>query len=106
VKLFYQYFDAVVLPRKWLFLERMLLTPEGKIEQPVLKHFLGMDSRKFPHVLGVEKTGDSAELKLNVPDDLIYFPDHFSSYPILPGVVQIAWQNISENYFFPLMSRF
>ena len=32
----YQYFDAVVLPRKWLFLERMLMSSEGKIDQPVL----------------------------------------------------------------------
>ena len=102
----YQYFDAVVLPRKWLFLERMLLTPEGKIEQPVLKHFLGMDSRKFPHVLGVEKTGDSAELKLNVPEELIYFPDHFSSYPILPGVVQIAWAEHFGKLFFAIDEPF
>ena len=102
----YQYFDAVVLPRKWLFLERMLLTAEGKIEQPVLKHLLDMDSRKFPYVLGVEKTGDSVELKLNVPEDLIYFPDHFSSYPILPGVVQIAWAEHFGKLFFAIDEPF
>jgi 3-hydroxymyristoyl/3-hydroxydecanoyl-(acyl carrier protein) dehydratase len=102
----YQYFDAVVLPRKWLFLERMLLTTEGKIEQPVLKHLLDMDSRKFPYVLGVEKTGDSVELKLNVPEDLIYFPDHFSSYPILPGVVQIAWAEHFGRLFFAIDEPF
>ena len=72
-----QYFDAVVLPRKWLFLERMPLTAEGKIEQLILKHLLDMDSRKFPYVLEVEKTVDGVELKLNVSEDLIYFPDHF-----------------------------
>jgi 3-hydroxymyristoyl/3-hydroxydecanoyl-(acyl carrier protein) dehydratase len=102
----YQYFDAVVLPRKWLFLERMLLTAEGKIEQPILKHLLDMDSRKFPYVFGVEKTGDNVELKLNVPEDLIYFPDHFSSYPILPGVVQIAWAEHFGKLFFPLDEPF
>ncbi|MGR8998449.1 MAG: AMP-binding protein [Gammaproteobacteria bacterium] len=102
----YQYFDAVVLPRKWLFLERMPLTAEGKIEQSVLKHLLDMDSRKFPYVLGVEKTGDCVELKLKVPDDLIYFPDHFSSYPILPGVVQIAWVEHFGKVFFSLNKPF
>ncbi len=102
----YQYFDAVVLPRKWLFLERMLLTAEGKIEQPVLKHLLDMDARKFPCVLGIEKSGDSVELKLKVPEDLIYFPDHFSSYPILPGVVQIAWAEHFGKLFFPLDKPF
>jgi len=102
----YQYFDAVVLPRKWLFFERMLLTAEGKIEQPVLKHLLDMDSRKFPSVVGVEKTGDSVELKLSVPEDLIYFPDHFSSYPILPGVVQIAWAEHFGKLFFAIDEPF
>ena len=102
----YQYFDAVVLPRKWLFLERMPLTSEGKIEQPILKHLLDMDSRKFPYVLGVEKTGDSVELKLNVPEELIYFPDHFSSYPILPGVVQIAWAEHFGKLFFAIDEPF
>ncbi len=102
----YQYFDAVVLPRKWLFLGRMLLTAEGKIEQSILKRLLDMDSRKFPYVLGVEKTGNSVELKLKVPEDLIYFPDHFSSYPILPGVVQIAWAEQFGKLFFTIDEPF
>jgi hypothetical protein len=102
----YQYFDAVVLPRKWLFLERMLLTAEGKIEQSILKNLLDMDSRKSPYVLGVEKTGNSVELKLNVPEDLIYFPDHFPRYPILPGVVQIAWAEHFGKLFFSIDKPF
>jgi len=102
----YQYFDAVVLPRKWLFLERMLLTAEGKIEQPILKHLLDMDSRKFPYVLGVEKTGDSVKLKLTVPEDLIYFPGHFAGYPILPGVLQIAWAEHFGRLFFAIDEPF
>ncbi|MDD5322874.1 MAG: AMP-binding protein [Methylococcales bacterium] len=105
-KALYQNFDAVVLPRKWLFLERMLLTAEGKIEQPILKHLLDMESRKFPSVLGVDKTNDRVELKLNVPEDLIYFPDHFSSYPILPGVVQIAWAEHFGKLFFVIDQPF
>jgi acyl-CoA synthetase (AMP-forming)/AMP-acid ligase II/3-hydroxymyristoyl/3-hydroxydecanoyl-(acyl carrier protein) dehydratase len=102
----YQYVDAVVLPRKWLFLERMLLTTEGKIEQPILKHLLDMDSRKFPYLLGVEKTGDSVELKLNAHKDLIYFPDHFAGYQILPGVVQIAWAEHFGKLFFAIDKPF
>lgn len=102
----YQYFDAVVLPRKWLFLERMPLTAEGKIEQHILKNLLALDSRKFPFVLGLEKTGDSVELKLNVPQNLVYFPDHFSSYPILPGVVQIAWAEYFGQLFFAIDGPF
>lgn len=102
----YPYFEAVVLPRKWLFLDRMPLTSEGKVEQSILKHLLKMDNRKFPYVLGVEKTSDSVELKLKVPEDLIYFPDHFSSYPLLPGVVQIAWAEHFGKLFFTIDKPF
>ena len=102
----YHYFDAVVLPRKWLFLERMPLTAEGKVEQAVLKHLLDMDNRKFPNVLGVEKTGDGVELKLSVPEELIYFPGHFPGYPILPGVVQIAWAEYFGKLFFGIDEPF
>jgi len=102
----YRYFDAVVLPRKWLFLEQMLLTSEGKIEQPVLKHLLDMDSKRFPYVLGINKAGEGIELKLNVPEDLIYFPDHFSGYPILPGVIQIAWAEHFGQLFFGMDKPF
>ena len=102
----YQYFDAVVLPRKWLFLERMLLTTEGKIDQPILKRLLELDSRKLPCVLGVEKTSDSVELKLTVPEDLVYFPGHFAGYPILPGVVQIAWTEHFGKLFFAIDEPF
>jgi len=102
----YQYFDAVVLPRKWLFLELIPLTAEGKIEERILKHLLDMDSRKFPYVLRIEKTGDSVELKLNVPEDLIYFPHHFAGYPILPGVVQIAWAEHFGKLFYGIDEPF
>ena len=102
----YQHFEAVVLPRKWLFLDRMLLTSEGKIDLPIFKYLLDLDNRKFPYVLDVEKTAHSVELKLNVPEKLLYFPDHFSSYPILPGVVQIAWAEHFGKLFFAIDEPF
>jgi 3-hydroxymyristoyl/3-hydroxydecanoyl-(acyl carrier protein) dehydratase len=65
-----------------------------------------MDSRKLPYVLDVEKTAHAVELKLNVPENLLYFPDHFSSYPILPGVVQIAWAEHFGKLFFAIDEPF
>ncbi|MCX7096744.1 MAG: AMP-binding protein [Methylococcales bacterium] len=96
----HHYFDAVLLPRKWLFLEQMPQTSEGKIEQLILYQLLNLDSRKYPHVLKVEKTADGLELNLNVPEELMYFPGHFPRHPILPGVVQIAWAEHFCKLFF------
>jgi 3-hydroxymyristoyl/3-hydroxydecanoyl-(acyl carrier protein) dehydratase len=102
----YQWFDAIVLPRKWLFLDRLPLTAQGKIEQPLLMQLLGSDSHKFPQTLQVKMASAQIELLLRVPGDLVYFPDHFSSYPLLPGVVQIAWVEHFGKLFFILDKPF
>jgi acyl-coenzyme A synthetase/AMP-(fatty) acid ligase/3-hydroxymyristoyl/3-hydroxydecanoyl-(acyl carrier protein) dehydratase len=104
--LLYQWFDAVVLPRKWLLLDSMPLTAQGKIDQQLLNALLDTDNQKLPQVQGVCATPNTVELTLRVPDDLIYFPDHFSTYPILPGVVQIAWAEYFGKLFFAIDQPF
>lgn len=95
-----QWFESVVLPRKWLFVNTMPLTSQGKIEQSLLKSLLDFDNRKLPQVFNVEMASDSIRLGLRVPEDLLYFPDHFAIYPILPGVVQLAWVEHFGKLFF------
>lgn len=102
----YQWFDAIVLPRKWLFVDRLPLSTQGKIDQPLLMQLLGSDSHKFPQVRRVKMAFDQIELLVRVPGDLVYFPDHFSSYPLLPGVVQIAWVEHFGKLFFILDKPF
>lgn len=46
---------------------------------------------KKPEVVGVERTEEQAELKLFVPEALLYFRGHFPGFAILPGVVQLDW---------------
>jgi hypothetical protein len=92
--------------RKWLLLDSMPLTAQGKIDRHILKALPDPDNQKLSQVQGACVTPCTCELTLRMPDDLIYFPDHFSAYPILPGVVQIAWQSISAACFLPLTSRF
>lgn len=104
--LLHQWFDAVVLPRKWLLLDNMPLTAQGKIDQHLLKALLDLDNHKFPQVQSVGATPSTVNLALRIPDELIYFPDHFSSYPILPGVVQIAWAEHFGTLFFAIDQPF
>lgn len=101
-----QWFEAVVLPRKWLFLDSLPLTNQGKIDQHLLKTLLEADNKKLPLVQTVNVIFGSVELTLKVPTELVYFPDHFASYPILPGVVQIAWAEYFGKLFFVIDQPF
>jgi 3-hydroxymyristoyl/3-hydroxydecanoyl-(acyl carrier protein) dehydratase len=44
-----------------------------------------------PEVLGVESLPQGVRLELRIPRQLAYFPDHFPRFPMVPGVVQLAW---------------
>jgi acyl-CoA synthetase (AMP-forming)/AMP-acid ligase II/3-hydroxymyristoyl/3-hydroxydecanoyl-(acyl carrier protein) dehydratase len=101
-----EWFDAVVLPRKWLFLDSLPMTAQGKIDQYLIKLLLDTDNQKLPQVQSVYATTGGVELTLKVPDDLIYFPDHFSTYPILPGVVQLGWAEYFGKLFFAIAQPF
>lgn len=90
-KVLEQRFESVLLPRKWLFVNTMPLTAQGKIERQLLTSLLDFDNRKLPQALNLELASEGVQLGLRVPEDLLYFPDHFAGYPILPGVVQLAW---------------
>ncbi|CAG7857360.1 hypothetical protein MCAMS1_02153 [biofilm metagenome] len=87
------WFEAVLMPRKWLFVNMMPLTAQGKINRQLLSALLGINKHKLPSVQDYEATADTIKLGIKVPHvhELIYFPDHFAAYPILPGVVQLAW---------------
>jgi len=101
-----QWFEPVVLPRKWLLLDTMPLTAQGKIDQHQLKALLETDTQKLPQVQSVCANLSSVELAIRVPEELIYFPDHFAGYPILPGVVQIAWAEHFGRLFFAIAQPF
>jgi acyl-CoA synthetase (AMP-forming)/AMP-acid ligase II len=101
-----QWFEAVVLPRKWLFVDAMPLTSQGKIDRQLLTSLLDFDNRKLPQVLNVETAANSVRLDLKVPEDLLYFSDHFADFPVLPGVVQLAWAEHFGKLFFVIDQPF
>lgn len=85
----------------------MPLTTHGKIYRYILKALLDPNSQKLPQVQCVcARSSSTVKLTLKMPDDLIYFPDHFSGCPILSGVVQIALAEHSTPCFLPLTDYF
>lgn len=102
----HQRFEAVLLPKKWLFFNSLPLTTQGKIDQPLLMQLFNTDQTKLPQLQSINSHLNNIKLGLKVPASLIYFPDHFANYPILPGVVQIAWVAHFGKLFFALEQPF
>lgn len=100
------WFDAVFLPRKWLFLSQLPLTPQCKLNNDLLGRLLAPAGDKLPQLQAVDLCDSQAALQLKVPASLVYFPDHFPGYPILPGVVQIGWAEHFGNLLFPINQPF
>jgi AMP-binding enzyme/ApeI dehydratase len=102
----HHWFEAVVLPRKWLTLDSIPLTAQGKTDTRLLNELLAPSGHKLPQVLGLDWAPDRVELQLQIPHELIYFKDHFRNFPILPGVVQIAWAEHYGKLFFDIDQPF
>jgi acyl-coenzyme A synthetase/AMP-(fatty) acid ligase/3-hydroxymyristoyl/3-hydroxydecanoyl-(acyl carrier protein) dehydratase len=100
------WFEAVLLPRKWLFLSQLPLTPQGKLDNVLLRQLLAPAGDKLPQLQSVDLLDNRAELQLKVPASLVYFPVHFPQYPILPGVVQIGWAEHFAKILFPIDQPF
>lgn len=99
-------FETVVLPKKWLFIDRLPLSTQGKIDHEKIGNLLSLDSRIFPQLQFFSQKGSCVELSLRVQADLPYFSGHFPGQPILPGVTQLAWVEKYGKLLFPITQPF
>lgn len=49
------------------------------------------ESTATPEVIDIARSAEQAEVKLLVPENLIYFRGHFPGFALLPGVIQVDW---------------
>lgn len=101
-----QVFEAVVLPRKWLFIDALPLSPQGKTDNSLLRRLLSLDSAKFPQLLYCRLEHNGVKLDLRIQPELVYFKGHFPGHPILPGVTQLAWTEQYGKLFFAIEQPF
>jgi 3-hydroxymyristoyl/3-hydroxydecanoyl-(acyl carrier protein) dehydratase len=51
---------------------------------------VGSETTK-PEIINIAQSQEHAELKLVIPEALVYFRGHFPGFALLPGVVQLDW---------------
>lgn len=93
--------EAVALPRRWRYLERMPVNAQGKTTHAALASLLEPRPTE-PTWQELERSEGGVTLSLTVPADLLYFDGHFEGNPILPGVVQLDWAIARGRLHFPV----
>jgi 3-hydroxymyristoyl/3-hydroxydecanoyl-(acyl carrier protein) dehydratase len=85
-----RFFENVLLPKKWRYLEALPLDAQGKKKKSDIQAlFVPGNPHGIPAEKVLEKTGASARLELVIPSGSEYFDDHFPNFKLLPGVAQI-----------------
>lgn len=100
------YFELSVLPKAWLWLNHLPQTANAKIDQSLLNGLLAVERTQLPQVQQLIWAEQQISLALYVPANLRYFPDHFAQYPLLPGVVQLAWASYFGELLFNITLPF
>ncbi|MFC3458338.1 AMP-binding protein [Massilia haematophila] len=85
--------EAVALPRRWRYLDRLPVNAQGKTTQAELLALLdgAAERPRHPALRLLEQEPARVLLELTVPAELLYFDGHFTVAPVLPGVVQVDW---------------
>ena len=88
------FYDRVVLPRRWRFVDTLPIDAIGKTSaaavEELLMDRLG-DTTTEPILLEDSSEPGIVERRYVVPSDLVYLRGHFDRFPLVAGVVQMKW---------------
>lgn len=100
------FFEPVLLPRRWRFVDQMPYNAQGKLPMDSLQAMFEQEEVKWPELLSQTVEGQVAELVCRIPAELIYFDGHFAGNPILPGIAQVHWAEHYGRQMLNLTGRF
>ncbi len=101
-----EHFEAVVLPRRWRFVEQMPYNSQGKLPMDVLQAMFVKESVKWPKIAYEQVLNEKAEIQCYIQNELIYFDGHFDNHPVLPGIVQVHWAEAFGRRLFSFSGQF
>ena len=81
--------DTAALPRYWRFTDRLPRNGQGKITAADFQTALTEPAAPRWHILPPE--GNRLRYQTRVPLDLPYFGGHFSTFPLVPGAIELEW---------------
>jgi 3-hydroxymyristoyl/3-hydroxydecanoyl-(acyl carrier protein) dehydratase len=88
------YWDRVLVPRQWRFVERLPEDEQGKVATAALARLFDVergDGSLAPELLAASTTGTTCRQRWRVPDTLAWCQGHFPEMAVVPGFVQIGW---------------
>ncbi|MDR0553890.1 MAG: AMP-binding protein [Treponema sp.] len=85
-----RFFEAVVIPRRWRYLEKLPADSQGKKKRLEIQALFTPPLIHGVYLLGPLQEQDGAvRMELFVPGSSDYFDDHFPEFKLLPAVAQV-----------------
>lgn len=102
-----EHVEPIALPRRWRLATELPYNNQGKLAQSHVEQLLDAPRPKQITADTVTESAGEYMLELRVPIDLAHFSGHFSTTPVVPGVVQIDWvMLLARQLFTALPARF
>lgn len=100
------HFEAVLLPRRWRFVDDLPYNSQGKLPLQALEALFERQPQDWPEILDRRLAEGQLLLKCRIPSGLAYFDGHMEGRPILPGIVQVHWAEAFARRWLPLTGKF
>lgn len=100
------HFEAVLIPRRWRFVEQMPFNPQAKLPLQNLRALFDHQAGLWPQILERQLVDGKLIVRCQIPPGLVYFDGHMDERPILPGIVQVHWAEAFARRWLPVAGRF
>ena len=106
-----QFFENVVLPKKWRYLDAIPMDVQGKKKKPEIQALFAPENFQdaafanghgIPAEKVLNRTDNSLDVEVLIPAESDYFDGHFPDFKLLPAVAQVDLITLFANRYFGL----